>query len=252
MDLGLNALTDDQIVELARSIAAEVATRNPAVADAAQQAIRDEIARIAQSQDTKWAGKKWLALMVQTHVCRGAELAVWRSQDGLITRVYIDKPSAARGKSLKWCYHVTGDSRHPPRTLSTEHGSKSSDDTDHQIIALICQHAAAAYRTARIDCAAAAALDYATPPEPADVRDRAAALAAEKARAEARKSYRQERWNHHFAAYNSARQSAMEQHDVKYASHLPQDVQDSLDALLRAANAALDADMISHDTEHPQ
>lgn len=61
MDLGLNNLTDDQLVELARSIASEVAKRNPAVADAAQAAIRNEINKARTSQDNLWAKKKWHA-----------------------------------------------------------------------------------------------------------------------------------------------------------------------------------------------
>lgn len=251
-NLGLNSLSDDQLVELARAIAGELTKRNPAVGDAAQSAIRDEIAKAAQSQDTLWAKKKWLAKMVTDHIGRNCELTVWRPSDSDTVRVYLDLNGGdRRGRdAIKWCLHVTGDSKHPPGTLTRDEGSRASTDANDSVVKIICQHAVAAFTRARIGCDQAAATEYDVPPMPTDYVEAIAKIAADKAAAAARKAYRDEAMAPLFGPINDAEATALAEHGKKYRFELPQVVRDDLDARSAAAHAALAEIMSAYDAEH--
>ncbi|CAM5418684.1 hypothetical protein ATER59S_02358 [Aquamicrobium terrae] len=125
--LGLSALTDDQLVEMARHVAVELGRRSYDVMTAAQAAILSEaekariaaqaaraeaerlrkteqerVAReaedavrqqaaqadIARTQD-QWASKKMLAMMVNETLGPGWSMTVW-NRDGNDKRVYIE------------------------------------------------------------------------------------------------------------------------------------------------------------------
>jgi len=251
MDLGLNTLTDDQLVELARAIATELVSRNPAVADAAQNAIKEEIARARESQDVIWSRKKWLALMVREHVGRRCELNVWRARDRDLTRVYIDKTGTDRKRrgDIKWCLHVTGDSRNPPGAVTVEHGSRASVAADECLVKLICQHALAAFSDVRIDCDQAAATPYDVPPMPDDVAARAAELAAAAAADQERDDYLAARRSEYFAEYDAAAAAALAEHGKSRDWELPHDVQSALNELRTEAAAKLKSAIDAYDAE---
>lgn len=250
-DLGLDTLTDDQLVELARAIAMQIAKRNPAVADAAQNAIRDEIARAAKSQDNLWAKKKWLAQMA-VDVCGADELTVWRAADRDVTRVYIDiNGSDRRGReNVKWCYHVTGDSKNPPGSLTVDVGSRVTADADTEAVKIICRHAISAFSQVRIDCAKAAATDYAVPPMPADLAARLAEVKVEAERKAARAAYMAARRAELFGAIEADEKTAMTAHDVQFASLLPADVRVSIEVRRMEAKRMIDEAMAQYDAEH--
>lgn len=251
MDLGLNTLTDDQLVELARAIATELVSRNPAVADAAQNAIRDEIARVRDSQDTKWTRKKWLALMAREHVGSGCEISVWRARDAALTRVYLDihGPDRRGRDHIKWCLHVTGDSKNPPGSLTCDEGSRAKSSADAQIVRLICQHALAAFAEVRIDCDQAVQTDYDVPSMPADVVARAAEIEAAAAAEAARNAYRASQRTKAFAEHDAAAAAALAEHGKKHDWELPRDVQSALDDLRTEALARLNSAMDAYDAE---
>ena len=244
INLGIDTLSDDQIIELARAISGELAKRQPAVLDAAQAAIRDEIAKARNSQDRQWATKKWLATMARDYLGSGISLTVWRSDDGKITRVYLDAPGTDRKgrEAIKWCYHVTGDDKHPPKTVTVSEGRRVTATADHGMIAIIARHAVAAYSRVRIDCDQAAATDYAIPAMPADYAERAAREAA-------RDAFLKDVRNRHFGPVEAAEQAACAEHKAPYvdASLLPADIYAQLKASRDAANAAYRAEIAAHD-----
>lgn len=187
-NLGLDALTDDQIVEMARALAAEMAARNPDVVDAAKAAIAAAVARTINDQDVIWARKKWLATMVTSQFGAGWSLNVWRSTQADETRVYLDRPSQSRkSPSSKYCLYVTGGRQHPPGHLTRDDGSEK---LDWQVVRLICQHAARIFPDGlRLDCDAAAHTKYSIDPMPQDVADRAEAIKSAECRAAARAAH---------------------------------------------------------------
>lgn len=252
MNLGLDTLTDDQLVELARAIATEMVTRNPAVADAAQAAIRDEIAKAARSQDNQWTKKKWLATMVKQHVGDDCTLTVWRNDGHTVTRVYLDKNgSDRRGRdSIKWCLHVTGDNRHPPGTLTKDEGSRASSAAKGSVIKIICRHAIAAYAAVKIDCDQAAATKYDIPPLPADFTAAIEKIAAKKAAEAARDAYQATAKAPIFAPVEAAEKEALNAHGKSNRFSLPADVQADLDARYAAARTQLAAIMAAYDAEN--
>lgn len=176
-DIGLDALTDDQLVELARALAGELAKRQPAVVDAAKAAVAAATAADTASQDAQWARKKWLGKMVADHLGAGYKLSVWRK--GAETRVYVTNWCGRAYEVIKGVYYVTGDRRNPPRSCTLTSALGSVPAPDREMVRLIAAHAAAAYPAGvEIACDQVAALDYATSPEPDDVAARAQALRA--------------------------------------------------------------------------
>lgn len=149
-EIDLSDLSDDQLVELARAVAIEIARRDPAVDAAARSAVLDEAeklrvaqraaeaeaarlrarereriaeqaaakvrreaaARDADSDPHGWRVNKALARMVVDQLGSGWSCTVWSRQDE--RRVYLDRYPA------KVSYYVTGDFRHPPGQLKTE------------------------------------------------------------------------------------------------------------------------------------
>lgn len=252
MDLGLNTLSDDQLVELARSIATEIARRDPAVADAAQAAIREEIGRARASQDNIWAKKKWLAKMVTDHIGQGCELTVWRASDRDTTRVYLDvRGSDRRGRdAVKWCLHVTGDSKHPPGSLTCDVGSRASKPAPDSLAKIICQHAIKAFSSVRIDCDQAAATHYDVPPQPDDLTERLAAIAAKKEKKDARDAYLAQHRARLFDPIDADEKPLLAAHNVKYDFQLPKEVRDPIAERRAAAIIELKSITDAYDAEH--
>jgi hypothetical protein len=180
-NLGFDTLTDDQLVELARALATELAERNPPVVDAAKAAVAAATARRIDDQDNIWLLKKWLAKMVDDHLHgRGWALNVWTGQTGEV-RVYLERAgSDRRGReSEKYCLWVTGGSRYAPDTLTYDVGSRA-EKSDVKLIKMILRHAAQTFPAGvKIDVGYAAGLKYETPDEPQDVADHVATYEAE-------------------------------------------------------------------------
>ena len=250
--MDLTPLTDDQLVELARLVAVEAIIRNPAVVDAAQSAVRDAIATARQSQDVQWVNKKWLATMVSQCISTGCALTVWRTDDGTRTRVYIDHEGSDRKgrEKTKWCYHVTGDSKNPPGSLTKEEGSRGGLSGSPTLIKLICKHAVALFSAVRIDCDQAQATQYQIPPMPADVAEALEALAAKAAKAAARNAYHKAIYASLHADVEALEKSLLVEHNVDYSFHLPADKQTTLDALRKAAIDEVIATMKRYDVDH--
>lgn len=177
-NIGLDALTDDQLVELARAMSTEMIRRNPAVLDAATTAMRDAVERARASQDVAWAAKKWLATMVTTTIGARWQLNVWRSDRGE-TRVYLERSGDRRNSQTKACLFVTGNSRQPPGSLTVE-VYRTDDRPDERILRVICEEAARAYPSGiNINCDQAAETAYVIAPMPATLDAVLAAIAAE-------------------------------------------------------------------------
>lgn len=182
--LGLGGLTDDQLVEMARHVGAEITRRHPSVADAATDAIRDEIAAARLSQDSQWATKKWLALAVSRGLGKGWTIRTWRGETGTL-RCYLQT------QGLIYCLHVTGDGAHPPGSLTAEVGRKA-ERRDETLVRLIAEEAARQWPDGEtVDCDRAAATSYDTPPLPQPIERILAEQEAAAARAAARASFRE-------------------------------------------------------------
>lgn len=245
MSLGLDTLTDDQIVEFARELGAEINRRHPGVADAATAAIRDEIAKAALSNDAVWTVKKWLGTMVFSHLGKAWTLTVWLSQDRSIMRVYLETPGPGRREDQKWCFSVTGDKTNPPGHLTIVAGS-SAEKADGQLVRIICREAANAFPAGvRIECDLAVKTEYDIPPMPADFSARLAELQRAKERTEFEKTARYDS----LAEYRSTLENLLAAAGVAYQSLLPQDQQETLRQLMLAANAELTRRMAAYDQE---
>ncbi len=173
-NLGLDALTDDQLVELVREIGIEMTRRNPSVLDASKNALIQAVEKAAKSQDNIWSLKKWLATMVTSHVGAKFSLNVWQSRDGDDVRVYLEKqPERKRDSGIKYCYYVTGNNRHPPKCLTLE----GKSEADAEIVKIICETAFATFPDGtQINCDQAAKLDYTIPENPPALTERATKL----------------------------------------------------------------------------
>ncbi|MBB2157380.1 hypothetical protein HLH33_13835 [Gluconacetobacter diazotrophicus] len=179
MDLGLSTLTDDQLVELVRAIAAEMAQRNPSVLDAAKRAMMDVVAQARQSQDMTWSIKKWLGKMMVDHLGEGWNINVWNARDRDEARVYLEHAGTDRhGRdAMKYCYYVTGGEKFPPGSLSLANGI-ANKTVDTAIVKIVAKSAFERFPTGvSIDCDLAARTEYATPPEPAELTEYAEKLA---------------------------------------------------------------------------
>jgi hypothetical protein len=180
VDLDLSPLTDDQLVELARSVAVEISTRSPAVTVAAQSAVEEIVRRAAASQDSEWSRKKWLATMVYEAIGdhKNATISVWSPAGSDTVRVYIDVPASTHKNNdfIKYCYHATGDAKNPPKALTVSTGSRISESADHELLKIVCAHAVVL--GANISISRALATDYAIPPLPADFLARVAKIEA--------------------------------------------------------------------------
>jgi len=254
-NLGLDTLTDDQIVELARAIAAEMANRSPDVVDAAKAAVAAATARAINSQDKIWTQKKWLATMLREQVGRGWSINVWRAPTSDEVRVYLETyGDDKRGRaSLKYCYYVTGGAQHPPGALTVHAGSRAEKFDHPRLIKIIAAHAAALFPNgARIDCDEAARTKYDIPADPQDLTDAIAEIeAAESARAardEFRAAARRECWSAHDAERDRLRAAAGLPADAGLMD--PRDIYDALTPLREAAQTAFDAAMAGYDAQH--
>ena len=158
-DLGLDQLTDDQLVEFYRAMAKEVWRRGSAVDDAVRTATEGVRAAKADAQAAHtaradrawatqwddWACAKRIAIMMEETLGAGWRFTAWRSPRGE-RRVYLDAPDeggrrvrssdairAAHGKPPrrppsvpgKVSYQVDGGTRFPPGHLQIE-GSATS------------------------------------------------------------------------------------------------------------------------------
>lgn len=177
-DLGLSALTDDQLVELAQALAAELSDRNPSVYDAAKAAVAAATMRAAATQDAEWARKKYLGLMARQ--VTGGEayaLATWQSEDRAVTRVYLE-PAGRRAGGQKWCLHVTGGRNDPPGRLTVEGLQRGGDKFDGPLVRLLLTEMHRLYPgPARVDCEVAAATSYPVPAPPPEWTVRLAEIA---------------------------------------------------------------------------
>jgi len=248
-DIGLDTLTDDQIIELARAIATEMAARDPSVADAAKQAIADAAALTTAGQDAQWQTKKWLALMVTTHIGAGYTLNVWRARDRDETRVYLEKPERRSRDTIKICLYVTGNRFKPPGTIDS-----SSSDADSGLARLIMQHAFETHPGGvTIECDRAAATAYTVPAEPQDVADYVAEKRAREAHAARRDTYRETVRRAEMADHDAQMRAALEAAGVRYGHELAaknKSENDRLHAIWLAAMDRINASMRQWDIEN--
>lgn len=254
MDLGLDTLTDDQIVELARAIAAELSRRSPATVDAAKAAVAAATARAVNDQDQIWTQKKWLAAMVVKHIGARWSLNVWCARDRDETRVYLETEGGDRkGREiLKYCYYVTGGAKHAPGTLTIEReGSRIEKKPAGGIVRIIAAHAARLFPEGlRLDCDEAAALTYQTPDEPQDLRDALAKASAAVAAKAAREAYEAARRKHHFGPVTAERDRLRAEAGIAEGQYDNLTITTALTPLREAAQHALAADMVAYDAEH--
>jgi len=176
-DLGLSTLTDDQLVELARALAAELADRNPGVVDAAKAAVAAATARRTLDQANQWAMKKWIGTMIETGMGTGWQVNVWLSSGRDDVRVYLENPR----RLIKACLHITGNSKNPPGSLAVDlprvKRREAPVQFDKVMAGLVMQHTYATWPDGvRIDCSQAAATSYDIPPMPEDVAARVEAI----------------------------------------------------------------------------
>lgn len=214
-NLGLNALTDDQMVELAREIAAEFANRSPATVDAAKAAIAAATARAIDDQDLIWTQKKWLAAMVVEHLGPRWTLNVWLSPDASVARVYLERASQSSRKrdadGIKYTLHVTGDTRAAPSEITVISDLNKDDRPPARLVRLICEHAARLFSTGvRIYCDQDAKKKYDIPPLPDDFSQALADIKAEKEAAEARELYSKKIRNDIFSECEAERKRLVE------------------------------------------
>lgn len=221
--LGLSALTDDQLVEMARHLGAEINRRNPAVGDAATAAIREEIERAKASADELWVRNKWLATMAAEAGASDWLINVWRARDRDETRVYFESPISRRG-ALKYCYWLTGSRQQPPGTLTIEHEGRDAKRLDAGMVKTLCRLAAETFPGgARIDCAKALRTEYAVPPMPeewSDARAKAAARDEEEKRKAARSTYYHDVFQRFNAKVRAERQRLTEAYGIKRVRNL--------------------------------
>lgn len=256
-DLGLSSLTDDQIVELARQIAAEAAVRSPAVTDAAKMAVRGEIDRATNDQARLWSLKKWIAEMVRDHLNGDCTLTVLTS--GNVRRVSI----LCRGEDRKsredhtWTYHATGDDRQPPGALTLSLGSRlRSVSNDRDLVAIICRHALAAFPAGvEIWCDQAASTTYSVDPFPADYAARAAYVAEIAAHLRMREEFYRAAHAAAHTTYNLSIDEFCSAHDIANRHLIPKNLQSKYDSetgpLLKTAIAERDATMAAWDRDNP-
>lgn len=211
-DLGLSALTDDQLVELARAVSAEAYARGPVVIDAAQAAIqaeRDRLVREAQeeaarrvraaeadrirreaaeaamaayqaapTQAEKWAQAKTLGMMIVETLGPGWSITGWRNRETGHRRIYLDGPGRGSRGGPKITYLTDGDRDLPPGSLVIERAGKR---VDRERVLAICRFAARLWGhryQAEISASAAARAEIDGIPFPPDyvaLRDRGAA-----------------------------------------------------------------------------
>ena len=177
-DLGFEALTDDQLVELARALAAEMVRRSPDVIDAASVAIKQAVAQRAASMDAVWAQKKWIARLVTDALGEGWRISIWNSPTGE-QRAYLENNVR---RVEKWTLYVTGNRNNPPGSLHC-HYRGARQESDRHLVQIICTTAVATYPGGiAITCDQAAATPYHTPPAPQEWTDRMAELAETGAR----------------------------------------------------------------------
>jgi len=250
-DLGLDTLTDDQIIELARALATEMASRDPSVTDAAKQAVADAAAHTAAGQAAQWATKKWLALMVTTHIGSGYTLNVWCARDRDETRVYLETPGKdRRGRDAeKFCLYVTGNDRHPPGSLT-----RTGRDADSRVARMIMQHAFETHPGGvTIECDTAAATTYAVPAEPQDVADYMAQKRAREAHAAQRAAYSETVRRTEMAEYEAQVKAAVETAGCQYEHQIKNHnagESDRLDAIRAAALNRINTAMTRWDAEN--
>lgn len=248
-DIGLDTLTDDQIIELARALASEMASRDPSVADAAKQAIADAAALTTAGQDAQWRIKKWLALMVTTHIGAGYTLNVWRARDRDEARVYLEKQGRRSRDTIKICLYVTGNRFKPPGTIDS-----SSSDADSGLARLIMQHAFETHPGGvTIECDRAAATAYTVPAEPQDVADYVAEKRAREAHAARRDTYRETVRRAEMADHDAQMRAALEAAGVRYGHELAaknKSENDRLHAIWLAAMDRINAAMRQWDLEN--
>lgn len=254
-DLGLNTLTDDQLVELAQALAGELARRNPHVVDAAKAAVAAATARAVDDQDAIWTTKKWLATMVHEAFGERWALNVWRATGRDDLRVYLEQPpEGRRGRASKYCLHVTGDSKQAPGAVSWE---KGSDDLDVQTVRIICRHAVDRFPDGvRIDCDRALRTHYSVPALPDDYVARIAAIEAEAERKAARAAYRNAQYAVCWAGAEALESAIVARYGAsldtawRVRDQFTAEETASLGAARAAARAALDAVMAAYDAEH--
>jgi hypothetical protein len=259
-NLGLNTLTDDQLVEFARALAGELARRNPAVVDAAKAAVAAATARAANDQDVIWTTKKWLAKMVDDHIDgSGWTLAVWRASGREETRVYLEMNGQDRRgrENHKYCLHVTGGKSNAPDEMTVEIGSRA-EKIDTKLARLIMKHAFNAFPAGeKIDVNKCCALKYAVPAEPDDVAAYVNERAAAQARSDARNAYRLSVEQPLRNIENDLVRKLVDEHiptDVeawrRTESFLPAQARDEIASLRASHSATVSRAMAAYDAEH--
>lgn len=179
-DLGLRALTDDQLVELARAVGQEIAVRNPAVQDAASEALRQVIDRIKNDQNFAWARKKWLAAMVAEHLENPEGWRLHVETHRRITIAYLDTPWWSRQHRRTYTLHVTGSSQYPPGSLTASNRGYDRGHDEH-IIRIILMEAVHLFPDdVIINCDQALKTNYQIPPFPPAYLKRMAEMDAER------------------------------------------------------------------------
>lgn len=117
-ELGLSALTDDQLVELVAAISTEMANRHPDTLDAAKRAIQDRMAAAKRSEEQIWTLRKWLASQVASRFGSGWWLFVEPHHTGR-TLIQFERRGGSRSKSTSYSYYPTGGWNQPPGAFTT-------------------------------------------------------------------------------------------------------------------------------------
>ena len=142
-DLGLDALTDDQLVELARELTAELCCRHPGALEAANDAIRAEVAASKAANERKWDREKWLMGLVSGLPEGEWQLSVWTRDGGRRSEARLERQGSNVGIE-KWTMEITGGPGRPPGMLTCfRRGGCRPADTG--LVRMLCREAARLY-----------------------------------------------------------------------------------------------------------
>lgn len=244
--LGLEALTDDQIVEMVREIAAEMARRNPAVLDASQRAMADAVASAAANQDRKWITRKWLASMIDANIGTDMTVSIWSK--GSDVRVYFDKPGNRHEMAQKICYFATGNNRNAPRSVTKEY-TKVDDKLVKIIAEEVMKHLKA---SDKLECKKALNTEYDVPPMPEELLSRIAALETQRAWKNARSSAEAESWLKAMSEANEFEAAERARLKLDKYEHMPFDISTKIDRMRAVAREKIEAELQEWDAANPE
>lgn len=150
-ELARQALRGDAARRLAVSTVQAIAREEAEKAEreAREKAERERDAKVKATQ-LSWASRKGVALAVQAVLPDYDDLSVTAWESGSTRRVYLNW-----GRAELACFHVTGDGRHAPGTLSTGNRVKDRSNALRTILAAVAKR----WARIKVDVAEAAAWD---------------------------------------------------------------------------------------------